>query len=196
MVTKGECCRRRGETGSWRRIPGSRGDLVGVKASSATDRGGSSRIPFSRSHAIAGFFGVEDRLHVTGKLSDPELATWLAATNLAVCPFARTAASGSLSTWLASGRPVLISDLPQADELNRLVPGAIETFAPDTATALGEHIMRIVTDPEREGAVTPRVSELARRSSISSVFDRHLAVYRSCCCRSAPYSRTPRPISA
>ncbi len=53
-----------------------------------------------------------DRFRITGYLSEEELETWIAATHLAILPFTDLSASGSLSSWIAAGKPMLASDLP------------------------------------------------------------------------------------
>jgi glycosyltransferase involved in cell wall biosynthesis len=119
--------------------------------------------------------GVEDRLRVTGYLAEPDLETWLAATDLAVCPFTFASASGSLATWLSASKPVLVSDLPQAAELNRLAPGALRTFAPYTPRALADGIRASLTERE-----TGPAEQLRSILSLPRVFDLHHAVYQRC----------------
>jgi glycosyltransferase involved in cell wall biosynthesis len=72
--------------------------------------------------------GVEDRVEITGYLSDADLDVRLAAVDVALCPYLDASASGSLATLLAARRPVVASDLPafreqhaQAGPLVRLV---------------------------------------------------------------------------
>ena len=62
------------------------------------------------------------------------------ASHLAGCPFEMLSASGSLSTGVSLGRPILASDLPQIAEYNRIEPGAIKTFQPYTSEALAAAI--------------------------------------------------------
>ncbi len=121
--------------------------------------------------------GVIDRLQVTGYLSKEDLIRYLVASDLAVCPFKILSASGSLSTWISLGRPILASDLPQIAEYNQLEPGAIHTFAPYTSDALAEAIQKILPTCSQEKDSI--VASLREKLSISKIFDQHLQKYES-----------------
>jgi glycosyltransferase involved in cell wall biosynthesis len=78
--------------------------------------------------AIARRHDVEDRVEITGYVSDEDLNVRLAALDVALCPYLDASASGSLATLLAARKPVVASDLPafreqhaQAGSLVRLV---------------------------------------------------------------------------
>lgn len=120
--------------------------------------------------------GVTDRLHVTGFVPDEELTPYLAATDLAVCPFRSMSASGSLSTWIAVERPILASDLPQIAEYNALEPGVIRTFNPWTASSLARAI-RTALDADQANGREAR-SRLRSQLLLPSIVDRHVEVYR------------------
>ncbi len=126
-------------------------------------------IAFSRS------CGVEDRVRMTGYLSEEELDRYLAATDLAVCPFETVAASSSISTWISAVRPILASDLPLIAEYNLLEPGAIRTFAPYTAGALSHAIQAMIMSP---GDCLSSVIRLRNRLAISKLFDENLDAYQ------------------
>lgn len=133
--------------------------------------------PFVRSLlASARANGVAKRLRITGFLPDDELDRYLAATDLAVCPFRRLSASGSLSTWISALRPILASDLPQIAEYNAAEPGAIRTFRPYTVSALAEAICAAL-EAGPEDTRDPLV-RLRARLLLPAVFDQHLEVYR------------------
>lgn len=118
--------------------------------------------------------GMTDRLRITGYLDEATLVQYLQATDVAVCPFEKLSASGSIATWIALGKQPLASDLPQIRELNGMVAGAIETFAPYEAGALATAIRgRLALGRE------PRPAVLALRSmlSLGAIGDRHRALY-------------------
>jgi glycosyltransferase involved in cell wall biosynthesis len=121
--------------------------------------------------------GLSDRIRVTGFLSEPEFEAYVQATDLAVCPFESMSASGSLSTWISVGRPILASEMPQIDEYNRLEPNAIRTFAPRTPEALAAAITALLP-PRAGGAVDQAVLRLRSQLAMPVVFDLHLAAYR------------------
>jgi glycosyltransferase involved in cell wall biosynthesis len=117
--------------------------------------------------------GVFDRVRITGFLPEASLETYLAATDLAVCPFESLSASGSLSTWLSVGRPILASDLPQIAEYNAIEPGASHTFRPYDASALAGAIHAALAGSDDASAR----DRLRGRLLLPSVFDRHLEIY-------------------
>ena len=125
---------------------------------------------------LAGELGVLDRLQITGYLPEAEYQGHLMKADLAVCPFGpRKGASGSLSSLIAAGCPVVASDIPLIREYNDLVPGAIATFSPYTADALAGAVRVLLDRPRSETAAG--LEELRRRLSIHAIYDRHLDHY-------------------
>lgn len=116
---------------------------------------------------------VSERLRITGYLEEDELPRYLAITDLALCPFETFSASGSLSTWIAAGRPILASDQPQISEYEALAPGALRTFAPYRADALAAGIIAALDeDPD------PRASDSLREQlSPERTAARHVEIY-------------------
>lgn len=62
-------------------------------------------------------FGLEERVEITGYLSEPELQQIIKASDIVIAPFRSMTASASLADAYAAGRPVIASDLPQCVEL-------------------------------------------------------------------------------
>ncbi|MFO7533812.1 MAG: glycosyltransferase [Candidatus Limnocylindrales bacterium] len=120
--------------------------------------------------------GLGDRFRITGYLSDEELATWIAATHLAILPFTDLSASGSLSSWISAGKPMLVSDLPGFREYGRRVPGALNFFGPTEPWPLGAAISELLARPLRDP--DPSVLQLARELSMERTVDRYLDVAR------------------
>jgi glycosyltransferase involved in cell wall biosynthesis len=137
--------------------------------------------------AFARQYGVEDRLRLTGYLSEEELERYMAATDLAVCPFETAAASSSINTWISVARPILASDLPLIAEYNRFERGAIRTFSPYTAAALAQAIRQAM---ETRHDALAAVNRLRDRVTISEIFNEHLNSYREAVLdpRSAAYA--------
>lgn len=123
--------------------------------------------------------GVSSRVRITGYLAEPELEQYLMATDVAVCPYQVCYASGSLSTWLSCGVPVLASDLPQFREYHYIEAGAICLFSPHTPEALAEGIRNMLS-ASNENACKSAV-RLRERFSIHHIFDCHLAAYQKVC---------------
>ena len=119
--------------------------------------------------------GVDDRLRITGYLPEEDLEVYLAATDLAICPFKFFSASSSLSTWISVACPILAYDLPQIAYYNKLEQGAINIFQPYTSTALAQSIKKILT--VSQDSEEPAVARLRHQLSISKIFDEHLQYY-------------------
>ena len=137
--------------------------------------------------ALAQARGVADRFHVTGYLPEHQLNRYLAATNLAVCPFRDASASASLSTWISALRPILASSLPLFAEYNALEPDAIRTFHPYTAAALADAIRAALARDSH--AEIQRVTRLRDRLLPPAILDRHVETYRELL-----GARTPAPL--
>lgn len=131
----------------------------------------------SRLTGLARDLGVLERLRFTGYLPEDVYQRHLMEADLAVCPFGpRKSASGSLSSLIAAGCPILASDIPLIGEYNALVPGSIATFSPHTADALALAVRSLLGRPRAEAVAG--LHELRRRLSIHGIYDRHLVHYR------------------
>lgn len=136
--------------------------------------------------ATAAKLGVADRLRVTGFLSEEDLEKYLVATDIAVCPFSRFSASGSLSSWISVGCPILASKAPQISEYNQIVPAAIDTFSPYSAEAIAHKISSLIAKqakghPDRaveSDPVLKPVLKLREKLSIDNIARQHLHQYR------------------
>lgn len=126
--------------------------------------------------AYADGLGVGGRVNITGYVAAERLEQALAATHVAICPFRDMSASGSLSTWISTGRPIVTSDLPQFREYDALEPGALRIFRPLSAESLADAVKAVLDEgpPLRD----PRVVALAERLSTPRVVEHYLAVYR------------------
>ena len=114
--------------------------------------------------ARAASMRLGDRLRITGWLSEEDLETWVAATDLAVLPFRDLSASGSLSTWIAAARPILASDLPGFREYNERVPDAIRIAPSLEPRELARAIMaQLASD-------LPEIDPRSRRCATTSAF--------------------------
>ena len=128
--------------------------------------------------ALAQRLGVHHRLRMTGYLSNDDLDQYLAATDLAICPFASLSASGSLSTWIASGRPILAADQPQIHEYNRRVPNAVQTFQPYTPLALAQAAQSCLTAEDEPLGRNHARQQLRDALSLDAVIEQHYQCYR------------------
>jgi glycosyltransferase involved in cell wall biosynthesis len=121
--------------------------------------------------------GVEHRIRITGYLAESEMESYLLATDLAICAFIAFSASGSISTWISVACPILAFDLPQIGEYNSFEPGAIQVFKPYTPIALATAIQESLGQDRETQAL--KVAKLGQKLSLSSILDRHCALYTS-----------------
>lgn len=121
--------------------------------------------------------GVGERVTITGYVASERLEQALAATHVAICPFRDLSASGSLSTWISTGRPIVTSDLPQFREYDELEPGALRIFQPLSAEGLAGAVRAVLEEgpPLRD----LRVVALAERLATPRVVEHYLEVYRA-----------------
>jgi glycosyltransferase involved in cell wall biosynthesis len=120
--------------------------------------------------------GIADRLRVTGYLSEEDMEAWIAATHLAILPFRDLSASGSLSTWIAAGKPLLVSDLPGFREYDARVPGSLRIVSDLSAEGLASAIRAALDGDLPE--VDPRVVALREQLTTDRTAERYLAVDR------------------
>jgi hypothetical protein len=125
-----------------------------------------------------------DRLRITGWLTEEQLDEWIAATHLAILPFRDLSASGSLSTWIAAGKPMLVNDLPGFAEYNARVPGALRVAPSLEPVVLAEAIERELAGGLPD--IDPRVVALRDDLSVAKTLDRYLDVF----CEAAAYRRS------
>lgn len=124
--------------------------------------------------ALADKHGILDRLDITGFLPFEEQILYLASSDVAVCPFRSMAASGSLSTWIAAGVPIVGSDLPEIQEYNRLSAGSIFCAACDpSALAHAIDLARGVDKSRYRMAIDLLRSQL----SMSTIWQQHADVF-------------------
>lgn len=95
----------------------------------------------------AGVLGVNNRLHITGYLTEGDLDMYLAASDVAFCPFKEVSASGSLTTWLATGKPIVAHDLPLMRYYKDIFPDHIHLVRQDDLKGCAEIIQKLVSCP-------------------------------------------------
>ncbi|MEM9186222.1 MAG: glycosyltransferase [Planctomycetota bacterium] len=139
---------------------------------------------------LAEQLGVAARVRWTGFLEDEALEWVLRRTDIAVCPFRSVSASGTLSTWLSAGKPILASRLPQLEEYERLAPGAIRFFKAGDQTRFSQELVAAVSAGPGDGAAA---RGLLQRLSMEQIAADHLAIYRGCTAVSPGHVSAPTP---
>jgi glycosyltransferase involved in cell wall biosynthesis len=127
-------------------------------------------------HDYAIELGVADRVRFTGYVPDEELEQVMAATDIALCPFRDMSASGALSTWISTGRPIVSSDLPAFREYDAMSRGSMRMFSPYTAEALAAKLTTTLN--AGLGPTDAAVERLRRKLATPRVLERYLDVYR------------------
>ena len=124
--------------------------------------------------------GVEERLHITGYVSEREASRLLAGADVGVLPLTHgtTAKSGSLLTLLAHGLPTAVTAGPEpdpelADGDRVVVIGRVRDGA-----AIAEALRRLLDDPALASAVAGRGRSWAAERDWGVVAGRHLDLYR------------------
>jgi glycosyltransferase involved in cell wall biosynthesis len=126
---------------------------------------------------LARDLGVADRVRFTGYVSDAELTTILAATDVALCPYREMSASGSVSTWISTGRPLVTSGLPQFREYEALAPGSMRIVDPLTAPALAARVAEVLAAPPPDP--DPPVASLRAQLATPRVVERYVELWRA-----------------
>jgi glycosyltransferase involved in cell wall biosynthesis len=124
---------------------------------------------------LANRLGVRGRVEVTGYLSDEELNARLAAVDVAICPHHDAAASGSLATLLAAGKPVVASDLPAFREQQPYAGDLLRIVPETTPGHLAAAVRSIVGRPS---ALSDRVAASRREVTPAAVARRYVDVAR------------------
>ncbi len=118
-----------------------------------------------------------DQVTITGYLENELQKQVMAATDLALCPFRSLAASGSLATWVAAGKPILATRLPQTESILRLSEGAfklVDSSVSNWTSAILEF------REQSEGVQEQALSNLREALSLKNVWKMHEEVLTSC----------------
>lgn len=119
--------------------------------------------------------GQEHRLRVTGYLEEDDQARWLVATDLGVCPFRFFSASGSMTTWISAGRPVLCHALAQIEEYRKTAPEAFHTFEPYSAEAFAAAVIAALE--QCDGQPDPQIVTLRDAFALERIGAEHRRLF-------------------
>ncbi len=108
-------------------------------------------------------------VRVTGFLSDQALQHEALTARLALCPYERVAASGSIATLIGCRTPILATATPYARRLERELSGAVTTYRDDLAQA----VARALQVPEDETLM----AAYAQRHSPARTAQAHAHLY-------------------
>jgi glycosyltransferase involved in cell wall biosynthesis len=122
--------------------------------------------------------GLSDRVRITGYLPDEQVPVVMAATDVAIAPFAHSSGSGSLANLLAYARPVVASDIAPHQEIDRETPACLSLFRSGDPGDLAAQIRAVLDSADRRLELEAAARAYAARHSYANMARETLAVYR------------------
>ena len=120
---------------------------------------------------LAAQAGLEDRLRVTGFLSEADLERATALAEVILAPFREMSASASLAYALSREKPIIASDLTE----NRGLP--VERFPNGDAAALANAILQVTGSAARKRELAENAADYARLHSYASLAEETVRAY-------------------
>lgn len=117
--------------------------------------------------------GFEDRVVLTGYLSDDEVAGAMQCAHIVLCPQERGTGSYTLQIALGHGKPVLSSDLPFFAELE----DAIVTFQRGDSSDLRDKLASLLEDDATRIRLSSKALAYAEEHSWPRIAQRTVGVY-------------------
>ena len=117
-----------------------------------------------------------DHITITGYLSDSQLLQWMTAIDIAVAPFTDLAASASVLRCVAYEKPIIISDVPFAMELQERA-NCLSLFKTGSATSLRAKIDSLVQDIDYRKNLTQKAHAYAQSYTALQAAGQTLKIY-------------------
>ena len=124
--------------------------------------------------------GLSKRVMITGYLSDSDVSTVMAATDIIVAPFTSVSNSASILRSMAYGKPVVASDLPFMREINDRQP-CLSLFKPSDPVDMAEKVVELLSKESWLQAASDAVKSYAEVWSVERAAEETLNVYRELC---------------
>jgi glycosyltransferase involved in cell wall biosynthesis len=125
--------------------------------------------------------GLTDRVVVTGFLSEEEVATAMAASEVVVVPHTFATGSYSVTIPLSYGKPIVASDLDCFTEIEARV-SCLKLFTSGDAARYAEALKGLLADPSEQRRLSQGAKEYAARHSWREIARRTLDLYRQAIC--------------
>lgn len=122
--------------------------------------------------------GLQNRVVITGFLTDTEVAEAMAASEIVLVPHTQATSSYSVTLPLAHGRPILASDLDCFREINERLE-CLALFPSGDAPRYREVLLALLASPDRRATLAQKAREYARRHSWPAVAASTRRVYEA-----------------
>ncbi|WP_162801558.1 glycosyltransferase [Brachybacterium saurashtrense] len=136
--------------------------------------------------ALAEELGIEDRLHMPGRVPASRGRTWVQALDVVIVPrkdleVSRTVTPQKPVEALALGRPVVVSDLPALRESVQDAHGHLAGVlaAPDDHESLAAAILAVLEDESRRRALSLEGRTVAAERTWPALMRRYESAYRA-----------------
>jgi glycosyltransferase involved in cell wall biosynthesis len=122
--------------------------------------------------------GVQDRVIVTGYLSDEDVAAAMQATDLALVPHTQATNSYSVTLPVSHGRPTLASDLACFREMASR-GDCLELFETGDKSDFRRKLLALLDDPARRRQLAANAAQYARQFTWGHVAATTRNIYRA-----------------
>ncbi len=121
--------------------------------------------------------GIDDRVHLAGKLEFDEVVKWYCISDLFCFPSTTETQGLVVVESMAAGLPVVALSSPSSREI--ITSGEDGVLTPDSVGQFSSAVKRLLTDDTWYQAIADRGIDTAAEFSLSRLTDRLLDVYRS-----------------
>ncbi|HZT43251.1 MAG TPA: glycosyltransferase family 4 protein [Chthonomonadaceae bacterium] len=122
--------------------------------------------------------GLENRVILTGFLSDEDVSEAMAASEIVLVPHTQATGSYSVTIPLSHGKPILASDLDCFREIKERVD-CLELFRAGDVADYRAKLLSLLDDPARRKTLSANALKYARRFSWANVAARTHDVYEA-----------------
>ena len=136
-------------------------------------------------HTLARELGIEDRVHLPGRVPRQQARQWVQAMDVVAVPRLDLEVTRSVTPQkpveaMALGRPVIVSDLPAVRETVTDADGEVraELVPAEDPAALAAVIHELWARPERQALLAEAGRTLARERTWPALMRRYAAVYQ------------------
>jgi glycosyltransferase involved in cell wall biosynthesis len=126
---------------------------------------------------LATKMGVRDRVIVTGHVPDDEILSIYRKAALTLAPFRESSGSGSLAFGLASGTPVLASDIQPNLEIVNREPGCLALFEAGNPEKCAERADQLLDSHSACESIVAAAKRYSESNSPSRIAGLHAAFY-------------------